>query len=166
MPGFGLTPKSSDGVPLGTLIVPGNITPQVLKGSNLAQDNQGNYEASLCAVADGTVMLNQASGAQTASGNAGTLSVGAFRQLLIGFNITAASGTSPTIQFFLNTKGPDSVFYTVWTGSVYTVAPQKVLVSIGPGLAVQADFGTQAQISWTITGTTPSFTFSLWMIGK
>jgi hypothetical protein len=50
MSGFGPTPKSSDQVPLGTVVVPGNITPRVLAGSLLAQtDANGNTLAGVVA---------------------------------------------------------------------------------------------------------------------
>lgn len=163
---FGQSPKDAGGVPLGTGAIPdGTGTLYLLKQANKSTDAAGNI-ASLCFVADATTVLNQASAAKTISGTTGDLNVGAFKELLLGFNITTASGTSPTLQFSMDIKGPDGVYYPAWTGSQYTTQPQKVLVPIGPGLTVNTAFGSTVRFNWTIGGTTPSWTFSLWIQGK
>jgi hypothetical protein len=164
---FGPTPKSSDVMPLGAGSVPdsGGVL-SVFKMANAVTDSGNNALASICLVADATTILNQASAAKTATGNTADLSVGAFRTLLIGYNVTAVSGSSPTLQFSLEVKGPDAVYYIAWTGASHTTQPQVVLATVGPGATNTVDFGATARIKWTIGGSSPSWTFSLWCIGK
>jgi hypothetical protein len=155
------------GIPLSSVIVPGNTTPVPLKGGNSATDNVGNTEASVCVVRDATTVLNQVSAAQTANGNAAGLAVGPFCELAVDINITASSGTSPTIQFFVDRLGADgTTYFTIWSSSVINTSPTVVSTAIGAGLSVAQSFGAMARFRWVVTGTTPSFTFSASIVGK
>lgn len=164
---FGKTPLDGGGIPLSSVVVPGNTVPVPLKGGNSTTDNAGNPEASVCVVRDASIVLAQASAAQTANGNAAGLAVGAFSELAVDINVTASSGTSPTLQFFVDRLGADgATYFTIWSSSVINTSPTVVSTSIGAGLSVTQSFGQTARFRWVITGTTPSFTFVASIIGK
>jgi hypothetical protein len=111
-------------------------------------------------------LLTQASAAKTASGNTADLSVGQLIDLLVLANITAVSGTSPTLQFFVDVKGPDNIYYQLPRATPTLNAVSQDIVAIGPGLAIPYGFGNTVRVRWVIGGTSPSFTFSLSVIGK
>ena len=97
----------------------------------------------------------EASTTQTTSGNS-TVTAGyaAARNLVVQLNVTAASGSTPT----LNVVVQDTVDGTNWNTIVtFTQA-------IAAGLQVQrlaTPFTDQLRVLWTIGGTTPSFTFAV-----
>ena len=76
-------------------------------------------------------------------------------------NVTAVSGSgSPTLKAYLETQGPDGVWYAVWTSSSITGDGQTV-ASIGPlNPTNPAVFCAQSRLRFEVTGTTPSFTLS------
>lgn len=96
-----------------------------------------------------------ASAARTASGNqADPGDWGRVSSLRLQLNVTAASGTSPT----LNVLVEDSVDGTNWN-TIGTFA-QKTAVS-REVINVTTPFARRLRVSWTIAGTTPSFTFDV-----
>jgi hypothetical protein len=111
-------------------------------------------------------VLNQASAPQTTSGNSADLAVGQFSELTIDCNITAISGTNPTLQIFLERKGADGVYYPIWQSVTITSAPAQVSTSVGAGMSIAQGFGSIARLRWVIGGTSPSFTVSTSIIGK
>jgi hypothetical protein len=110
-------------------------------------------------------VLNQASGAQTASGNSADLSVGQYTELAVDANITAVVGVNPTLQFFLDRKGADNVYYPIWQSITFTATGQ-VSTSVGAGMSIAQSFGATVRLRWVIGGTTPSWTFSGSIVGK
>lgn len=102
----------------------------------------------------------KASGAATASGS-GTGTV-----LPIGDNVgyfvhvSAVSGTSPnlTVKFDLSADGVNWASGAAGTTAAITAAGTYYVASPNPGVQVRA--------SWTITGTTPSFTFDVVAVGQ
>ncbi len=113
----------------------------------------------------GGAILNQASAAQTANGVSGNLSVIGYRELLVAANVTAVAGTTPTLTLALDSLGADGVWYTLWTSTAVTAVGQTV-AHLGVGAATNVAFGATVRLRWTIGGATPSFTFSVSMIGK
>lgn len=113
-----------------------------------------------------TIVLNQASAAQTASGNSANLSVGNLSELAIGVNVTAVSGTSPTLNLYLDVIGADGVTYEGIWASAQVTAVGQVTASVGAGLATNQAFGSVVVFRWVVGGTTPSFTFSASILGK
>lgn len=95
-----------------------------------------------------------ASAARTATGSSPAVEVGALaalRGLLL--DITAASGTSPTITVAVETSSDSATWYTVGSFAQRTgVASERKSFS---GL------DRFVRLTWTIGGTTPSFTFSV-----
>ena len=76
--------------------------------------------------------------------------------VLASLNVSAASGTSPTLDVRLETTADGG---TTW----YTVGsfPQQTGVTATPVARVLAPLGSQARFAWTVAGTTPSFTFGV-----
>lgn len=97
-----------------------------------------------------------ASAARTATGNSGALpGYGAANALRAQLNVTAASGTSPSLTVLIEDSVDDGATWnTVGTFAAKTAAGREVINITNP-------FGDQVRISWTITGTTPSFTFAV-----
>jgi hypothetical protein len=97
-----------------------------------------------------------ASAARTASGNSGTLSgYGAAKTLRAQLDVTAASGTTPTLDVVVE----DSVdggtnWNTVGTFAQKTTTGREVI-------NVTTPFSDDLRVRWTIGGGTPSFTFSV-----
>jgi hypothetical protein len=106
-------------------------------------------------------ILNQASAAFTTSGFTDDLEVDLIRHIALDISITARSGTSPTIQFFIERKAADGSYSAIWQSSLINSAPPiSVNVSIGPSFTFPESLGGTIRLRWTIAGTTPSWTFS------
>jgi len=103
--------------------------------------------------------------ARTVSGSSGQLSVSAFNELAFDANTTIVTGTSPTLQFVVQRLGADGIWYTFWSSTSRT-ATGVDSKSIGAGLTQSESFTGTIQVLWNIGGTSPSFTFSLSLIGK
>lgn len=116
-------------------------------------------------ISNGTTVLNTASTPITTTTTSVDLVVGTFRELAIDVNISAVSGTSPSYTFSINRKGVDNVYYPIYTGTAQT-AIGKISLSLGVGAETNKSFGNTIQIVETISGTTPSFTRSISIIGK
>lgn len=164
---FGLMSKSSDGVPMGGAVTLDNIAPTALRGGNRQTDGAGNDSLAIATVVDTSIVLNLASAARIASGNVSGLSVAPFREIALDVNVTAVSGTSPTLQLFLDRLMADGATYSpLWQSSIITTAQQMPPVSIGPGCSVAHSIGLFVRLRWVIAGTSPSFTFIASIIGK
>lgn len=105
------------------------------------------------------------SAAQTASGSAAPVQVGATSTVAVDINVSAVSGTSPTLQFNLDRLGADGIWYSAWQSSSINATGQTS-TSVGPGCATAAVLTDKIRLRWTIGGTTPSFTFSASLIGR
>jgi hypothetical protein len=94
-----------------------------------------------------------ASAARTATGTGSAVEMGDSGILRLTLDITAASGTTPTLDVAIQTSQDGS---TGWT----TVASFAQQTGVATVRKVFAGFDRYARASWTIAGTTPSFTFS------
>ena len=94
------------------------------------------------------------------------------RYAIVTLNITAASGTTPTLVVALQGVNHDGVAYQLGPAAGATFAQQTgvagpLVLYVGPGLTVTANVSVnvpvpaQYQIVHTIGGTTPSFTYSV-----
>ena len=127
------------------------------------------------------------SAARIATGNSGYITVpadwigGKFR-----CEVTAASGTSPTLDLSIQTTVDDGTtdivcwrfaqmidttdreLTTFWTlgldGSSDLDAERAALAATGGALALPTPITDKIKIVWTIGGTNPSFTFSVYFI--
>lgn len=111
-----------------------------------------------------STVLNKASASYTSSSNFGDLGVSSCRRIAIDVNITAVSGTSPTIQFFIDRKDIFGNYYNIWSSNTVSAATM-ISTTIGAFAAINQAIGATVRLRWTITGTSPSFTFSASIIG-
>lgn len=97
-----------------------------------------------------------ASAARTTSSNSGILSGwGAAKTLRLQLNVTAVSGTNPTLDVLVEDTLDGTNWNTLVTFTQATGATREV-----KNLTTQ--FAPQIRVSWTIGGTaTPTFTFSV-----
>jgi len=109
-------------------------------------------------------VLNGTSAAHTTSSNFGDLDVGKCRRIAVDINITAVSGTSPTIQFFVERKDVNGIYYQLWSSNAVSAA-NPISTTIGAFATINQALGATVRLRWTITGTSPSFTFSASITG-
>lgn len=67
-------------------------------------------------------------------------------------NVTAASGTTPSLSVTIEDSLDGANWNTIGTFAAKTAAAREVI-------NVTTPFADRVRISWAITGTTPSFTF-------
>lgn len=93
--------------------------------------------------------------ARTASGSSAAAGGMTSRTTLrVQLNVTAASGTSPSLTVVLEDTVDGTNWNTIGTFAAKTAAGREVI-------NVTAPFTETVRATWTITGTTPSFTFSI-----
>lgn len=96
-----------------------------------------------------------ASVARTATGNSGQLSgYGNCKTLRAQLNVTAASGTTPTLDVLIQDSLDGTNWNTVGTFTQKTAAARQVI-------DVTTPFADRVRVLYTIGGTTPSFTFDV-----
>jgi len=163
---IGNVPVDAGGIPVAEVLVPGTAAPIALRGTtSTITDGNSNTSAGVAVGWFGANVYARASAAATTNGNSGDLPVDSFSELALDINISAVSGTTPTIQFFVDRKGNDGIYYVIYTGSSIN-STQSITTSFGAGMTQSVSFGTTVRLRWTIGGTTPSFTFSASIIGK
>lgn len=95
------------------------------------------------------------SAARTASGDSGTLDGwGAADSLRIQLDVTAVSGTSPTLDVVVEDTLDGTNWNTIGTFAQKTAAGREVVNITGL-------FSDTLRVRWTVAGTTPSFTFAV-----
>lgn len=103
----------------------------------------------------GMVETLVASAARTTSGNSGTISgFNPSRPLRVQLNVTAASGTTPSMAVTVEDTLDGSNFNTIGSFTAKTAVSREVV-------NIAVPFSPSIRVSWAITGTTPSFTFSV-----
>ncbi|NUO35882.1 MAG: hypothetical protein HOQ45_02430 [Nocardioidaceae bacterium] len=97
-----------------------------------------------------------ASAARTASGNSGALTGwGSASTLRAQLNVTAASGTAPTLDVVLeDSVDGGTTWNTIGTFTQATTGARQVI-------NVTTPFTDTLRVRWTVGGTTPSFTFAV-----
>lgn len=113
-------------------------------------------------MAIGSPLTVVASAARTVTGNSAALAVApALGQLVLGVNVTAASGTTPSMTL--------SVEWSHDGGATWSQAdPADTFTAITAAAVKVKSFAVKSdvyRIVWTITGTTPSFTFAMTQYG-
>lgn len=166
---YGASLLDANGVPIGQVYVP-SVGFRSLQGS-LIINTDGSSNASVPVAthhASGTVLLLASAAVTTTPVTNGPYTVGPYAELAVDINITAKTGTAPTIQFFVDRIGADSIAYNIWSSSVVSnTAPTQVSTSIGSGFATNQSFGSSIQFRWVIGGSaTPGYTFSVSIIAK
>lgn len=93
--------------------------------------------------------------ARTASGNSGALGQFSHAAVLrLQLDVTAASGTSPTLDVVIEDTLDGTNYNTIGTFAQKTAAGREVINITTP-------FSETLRVRWTVGGTTPSFTFSV-----
>lgn len=97
------------------------------------------------------------SAARTATGNSGAIVVNGAERAHFLLEVTAVSGTTPSMALTVEWSHDGTTWFPAATpdtlGAAVTAAVKRV-----HSLEVKAPF---CRIVWTITGTTPSFTFAI-----
>lgn len=113
-------------------------------------DRHGNYVAGDDPRPDAAV----ASAARTTTGTSTPFNTGAADSIEGFLTVSAASGTTPTLDVTLETS--------VDGGSTWdTVGAFSQLTAAGSDSHVFGPLGDKCRWKWTIAGTTPSFTFTV-----
>lgn len=168
-----IIPRGGDGTQPSAVYVP-DLGIVALLGAPLIppQDSLRHQAASLTEARAAIAVFNKQPGlvlVATSATGSGDLLVGQFTELGIDINITAVSGTSPTLIFTFERKGADGVYYPVWTSASLNATGQTS-ASLGAGMSgtngTALSFGAVGRLRWTITGTSPSYTLSISIIGK
>ena len=98
------------------------------------------------------------SAARTTNGNSGSVVVNGAERVNVLIDVTAVSGTSPTLALALEWSHDGTTWFPAATpdtlGANITAATKRVH---GP-IDIKAPF---TRVTWTLGGTTPSFTFAI-----
>ncbi len=125
------------------------------------KNNRGSSFAGVWSTIRGTQNIQVLpSAARTTSAQSGAIDVGDYIEGLLLINITAASGTTPSMT--LKVQAYDDA-NAVWYDLPDSIAAQT---AVGKVLVRLANFGEQIRLDYAITGTTPSFTFSAQFVAK
>lgn len=101
----------------------------------------------------------------TANGNSGDLAVAGLKYAVLTVDATAVSGTTPTLDVYLDRKGPDGNYLAIAHLTQITSVEDEE-ASVGPGLTNTEMLGETVRIRWVVGGTTPSFTASISLVGE
>lgn len=99
---------------------------------------------------------------KTVSTTSQTFNLGDCPQISFKSHVTAAKGS---LTFQLQTLGHDGVWYNQYTSDPITAATSLV-ASFGAGLQYNSALGQQGRLLTNISGTTPSFTYSISLDGS
>ena len=97
--------------------------------------------------------------AETVTGQSPDIASQGIDGVAVDINVTAMSGTSPTLTASIQRKGADGVWYTIWTGTAIA-ANGSQSVTIGAGCEVNKALPNMLRLVWTLGGTTHNITFS------
>lgn len=95
-----------------------------------------------------------ASAARTTSSNSAVSILGAAKTLRAQLNVTAASGTTPTLDVVIEDTLDGTNFQTIGTFAQKTTTGREVI-------NITAAFSDQVRAKWTIAGASASFTFEV-----
>lgn len=98
------------------------------------------------------------SAARTESGNSGEFNLYDHDEALVFLDVTAASGTDPTLDVKVQTKDPNGKWYDLVSFTQKT--------DVGQEAKAVTVYGETLRIAYTIGGTEPSFTFAVTAIAK
>ena len=96
----------------------------------------------------------------TATSTSGTIASGNYSNLIAYLNITAISGTTPSLTVTLQDSPDGITWYNIPAGTftaATTISTQRLTIS---------NVGQYVRTISTVTGTTPSFTVDLQLIGN
>lgn len=147
------TPAGGSPVTVGG-VVRTAVAPVTLVAGDAARLTLTSAAALTTAIGAPVASAEVASAARTATGNSGTISVptgGAISGLIV---VSAASGTTPTLDITLEESLDNgTTWQTAWSANRFVAAGNTPI----PALLTS---GLRRWV-WTISGTTPSFTFAI-----
>lgn len=117
-----------------------------------------------------SVLATYLSGTQATSNTGTSFATGTLSGLAVDITLTSfTGGTSPSVTFFIDRQGADTVWYRIWTSAALTTAG-ATSVQIGPwpsgtGIVTAVLTGT-ARFGWTTAGAPTAVTFSASVIGR
>jgi hypothetical protein len=94
------------------------------------------------------------SSARTTNGNSGDMRAIGGESVRCQLNVTAASGTTPTLNVLIEDTLDGINFNTLAAFTQKTAAGREII-------NVTTPFSENLRVSWAIAGTNPSFTFSV-----
>jgi hypothetical protein len=98
-------------------------------------------------------LLSSAARTTTAAGTAVT-GFAAARQLVLQLNVTAASGTTPSLSVAVQDSVDGTNYNTIATFATANAVTREVI-------RLTSAFTDNLRVVWVIEGTTPSFTFNV-----
>jgi hypothetical protein len=91
----------------------------------------------------------------TTNGNTADINVGNYKEGIFFLNVTAVSGTSPTLDVSIQSKDPVSGVY-------FTIANFTQVTDItSQSICITSCMGSIIRVQYKVGGTNPSFTFSV-----
>lgn len=101
----------------------------------------------------GEAIVLAPSASRTANGNGTGKRAAAHTQARLTLDVTARSGTTPTLDVAVQTSGDG----TTWS----TVASFAQKTNVGAERKVFSGLDEFVRVTWTLAGTTPNFTFKV-----
>lgn len=95
----------------------------------------------------------------SSSGNSDPIDVSDYLYGIIFVDVTAVSGTSPTLTIIIESQDPVSLKYA-------EITRKENITTIGTYAIQISNFGNKIRVRWILGGTTPSFTLSMGGIFK
>lgn len=115
-------------------------------------------------VADSTkeiVFLAPGATALTANGNTTGVDVSSYAEAVLFVDVTASSGTTPTLNLYVDTWDFNSQAWYALSAVTITQITAATTVEVG-----LTEFGEQIRLRWVVGGTTPSFTVEASVVPK
>lgn len=110
------------------------------------------------------LILQQAGTTVTANGTSATYDVSRFAEGVVVVNVTAVSGTSPSMDLFIDTYDPIN---NVWAPiTKLTGSPNSPISTVNSYAYPINNYGRTIRLRWQLSGTNPSFTFSAVFVSK
>jgi len=108
-----------------------------------------------------------ASAPRTANGNSPDLDLGDVDEIFVVLDVTAQSGTSPTLDVVIEGKDPVSGKYrTLYAFAQVGASTGTWDQSIGKGGQTNRVIPRTVRARWTLGGTSPSYTFSVGAVAR
>ena len=115
------------------------------------------YSGTLGRWTRGETLTAAASAARAVTGDSGWLSSDEFGSAVLALDVTAASGTTPTLNVVVETASSNAGANT----RAVTGSPFAQKTTSGAERKSFSGFDSFYRVGWTVGGTTPSFTFSV-----
>lgn len=100
----------------------------------------------------------------TVNGNSGEIRCEGVDLLAVDILVSAASGTSPTINFYVQRKDANGNWVTLYAFPTLSAASSENS-NIGPGATTPKIVTGVMRVIWELGGVTPSFTTDISVIG-